>query len=121
MSRMRCGGTSRCFATFGQWAPESKGVVLKHDAIAKLRFAKDLRAEWPTAVLTAHARAPDGPWSIRAELWSPPNEEGTAFSWVSFLSPDAPVERLARQECFDVTLGETKVATCSLCLRTEND
>lgn len=83
-------------------------------AVAKLRFSKELREKWPTTVLTAEAQGEGGPWSMRAELWSPPDDDGNALAWLTFLSPDAPVELLESQPGFDVTLGRTKVATCRL-------
>lgn len=88
---------------------------MKHEAVARLRFSKELREKWPTTVLTAEAQSEGGPWSMRAELWSPPDDDGTALAWVTFLSPDAPVKLLESQPSFDVTLGRTIVATCSLC------
>lgn len=41
--------------------------------VAKLQFNLALRAKWPATVLTAEARAADGTWSMRAELWAPPD------------------------------------------------
>lgn len=89
---------------------------MNHEAVGRLQFSKDLRDKWPTTVLTAEARSAAGPWSMRAELWGPPDDDGNALAWVTFLSPDAPVKLLESQPSFDVTLGHTKVATCSLCL-----
>ena len=62
--------------------------------VAQLVFSPALRESWPSSVLTAeaHLKAAGvtevGPWSMRAELWQPPDADGRALAWVSFLSPE---------------------------------
>lgn len=80
--------------------------------LVKLQFSLALRAKWPAKVVTAEAHSETGAWSLRAELWTAPDEEGIAFAWVTFLSPDAPMLQPAGPSAFDVTLGRTTVATC---------
>ncbi len=86
--------------------------------VAELMFAPELREKWPSSVLTAeaHLKAPDGtddgPWSMRAELWQPPDRQGRAIAWVYFLSPEVPISRAALDRGFEVMLGRTRVAGC---------
>ena len=64
---------------------------MKQDLVAKICFSPELQDIWPKTILTAEAHLTDSnedaaPWSMRAELWNPPNEEGIAWAWISFLS-----------------------------------
>ena len=87
--------------------------------VATLTFSPNLRDKWPKSVLTAEARlnvdsdGSEGPWSLRAELWAPPDAEGRALAWVYFLSPEAPIHQPLVKE-FDLTLGSVRVAKCRI-------
>ena len=92
---------------------------MKQKLFAEIRFSPELKDIWPTAFLTAEAHLNDnnedvGPWSMRAELWDPPNENGMAWAWISFLSPKAPFEVLPPLKPFKLTLGSTVVARCTI-------
>jgi hypothetical protein len=86
--------------------------------VARLIFSPEHREHWPKSVLTAEAHLlpgeepNQGPWSIRADLWAPPDDHGCALAWVSFLVPDAPTSRADLREGIELTLGGSKVATC---------
>jgi len=88
--------------------------------VAQLVFSPALREGWPSSVFTAeaHLKAAGvtevGPWSMRAELWQPPDADGRALAWVSFLSPEAPVSKAELDRGFELTLGRTCVATCRI-------
>ena len=90
---------------------------MKQKLFAKIRFSPELQDFWPTAFLTAEAHLTDsnedvGPWSMRAQLWNPPNENGRAWAWISFLSPKAPFTELPPLKPFKLTLGSTVIAKC---------
>lgn len=86
--------------------------------VAELMFAPALREKWPSSVLTAEAHVTategtdGGPWSMRAELWQPPDAQGRAIAWVYFLSPDVPISTAELDRGFELTLGRTCVAIC---------
>lgn len=88
--------------------------------VAELVFAPALREKWPSSVLTAEAHlkgSPEtngGPWSMRAELWQPPDAQGRAIAWVYFLSPEMPISNAELNRGFELTLGRTCVATCRI-------
>ena len=92
---------------------------MKQKLVAEIRFSPELKDIWPTAFLTAEAHLTDsneevGPWSMRAELWTPPDENGIAWAWISFLSPKAPFAKLPPLKPFKLTLGSTVVARCTI-------
>ncbi len=92
---------------------------MKQEILAKICFSSELRDIWPTKFLSAEAHLNGSnedavPWSMRAELWSPPNEDGIAWAWISFLSPKAPFAELHFKP-FKLTLGSTVVARCTIC------
>ena len=87
--------------------------------VARLEFSPELRDRWPTKVLTAEAwfrrtadEASNGPWSLRAQLWAPPDERGRAYAWISVLSPETPFDDIEIRSPFSLTLGRTVVAQC---------
>jgi hypothetical protein len=86
--------------------------------VAELIFSPALREKWPSAAITAEAHlnaaegTEGGPWSMRAELWQPPDAQGRAIAWIYFLSPEAPVLKAELNREFELTLGRTRVATC---------
>lgn len=89
--------------------------------VAMLAFSPAVREKWPTSVLTAEAHLTSeeeedsaGPWSLRAELWAAPDATGRALAWVYFLSPNAPLGSEALRGGIELTLGQTKVATCRI-------
>lgn len=92
--------------------------------VAMLTFLPEQRANWPESVLTAEAHLePEheesaGPWSLRAELWAPPDSEGRALAWVYFLSPEAPTASRALRDGIELTLGGTTVAICHISVMT---
>lgn len=95
----------------------SGGQAMTRKLVAEIRFSQEVREFWPEKVLTAVAHLTDdnekaGPWSMRAELWSPPDRRGIALSWISFLSPDAPFTALPLNMPFELTLGRTTIARC---------
>lgn len=87
--------------------------------VGTITFSPELRDRWPTRVLTAEAHLGSeskddaGPWSLRAELWAPPDEQGKALAWVYFLSPEAPITQELAGD-IELTLGKTLVATCQV-------
>ncbi|MDE2799229.1 MAG: hypothetical protein OXI94_11250 [Gemmatimonadota bacterium] len=92
---------------------------MKQKLFAKIRFSSELQDFWPTLFLTAEAHLPNnnedaGPWSMRAELWNPPNKNGIAWAWISFLSPKAPFATLPPRKSFKLTRGRSLVASCQL-------
>ena len=92
---------------------------MKQKLVAKIRFSPELQDIWPKTILTAEAHLTDSnedavPWSMRAELWSPPNEDGIAWAWISFLSPKAPFAELPLRKSFKLTRGSSLVASCQL-------
>lgn len=76
----------------------------------------DLQDVWPEKTLTAEAHLGgnegEGPWSMRANFWSSPDENGRVFAWISFLSPEAPFAGYPLRESFCLTLGGRIVARC---------
>ena len=93
---------------------------MKQELVAKIRFSPELQDIWPKTVLTAEAHLNDSnkdavPWSMRAELWNSPNEDGIAWAWISFLSPKAPFAELPPLKPFKLTRGNTVVAHCTIC------
>lgn len=93
---------------------------MKQELLAKICFSPALRDIWPKTVLTAEAHLPNrnkdaGPWSVRAKLWTPPDENGVARAWIAFLSPKAPFTELPPLKPFKLTLGSTVVARCTIC------
>lgn len=62
--------------------------------------------------ITATEGTDGGPWSMRGELWQPPDAQGRAIAWVYFLSPDIPISTADLDRGFELTLGRTCVATC---------
>lgn len=93
---------------------------MKQKLVAKIRFSPELQDIWPKTILTAEAHLTDSnedavPWSMRAELWNPPNEEGIAWAWISFLSSKAPFAELSHLKPFKLTRGSTVVAHCTIC------
>jgi len=92
---------------------------MKQKLFAKIRFSPKLQDIWPTAFLTAEAHLNDnnedvGPWSMYADLLHPPNEDGIAWAWISFLSPKAPFAELPPRKSFKLTRGRSLVASCQL-------
>ena len=92
---------------------------MKQELVAKIRFSPELQDIWPKTVLTAEAHLNDSnedavPWSMRAELWNSPNEDGIAWAWISFLSPKAPFAELPPLKPFKLTRGSSLVASCQL-------
>ena len=92
---------------------------MTHRLVAEIRFSQELREIWPETVLTAVAHLTDdnepaGPWSMRAELWNPPDRRGIALAWISFLSPDAPFTALPLNMPFELTLGRMSIARCTI-------
>ena len=90
---------------------------MTHKLVGELRFSQEIEAIWPKNVLTAEAHLTDdnedaGPWSMRAELWNPPDSSGIALAWISFLSPDAPFTALPLNMPFELTLGSMSIARC---------
>jgi len=89
---------------------------MMHKLVGEIHFLPELQGAWPKEILTAEAHLSDedgtGPWSMRAELWSPPNESGKSLSWISFLSPEAPFAGYPLRESFNLTLGSKVVARC---------
>ena len=84
---------------------------------ACVRFLPDLRPEWPSTEIIAEVRHPtptSPPWSLRLQLWAPPNKDGIAMAWAFFLVPDAPIEALSTQSSFPVTLGGRQIGSCTL-------
>lgn len=93
---------------------------MKQELVAKIRFSPELQDIWPKTVLTAEAHLNDSnegavPWSMRAEFWNSPNEDGIAWAWISFLSPKAPFAELPPLKPFKLTRGSTVVAHCTIC------
>lgn len=93
---------------------------MKQELVAKIRFSPELQDIWPKTFLTAEAHLNDSnedavPWSMRAELLHPPNEDGIAWAWISFLSPKAPFAELPPLKPFKLTRGSTIVASCTIC------
>ena len=83
--------------------------------LVQLVFSPELRKEWPKKVLTAEAQLqPGGPWSIRAKLRAPPDQNGRAWALVEFLVPEAPTSDLILGSTFDMTLGSNNVASCTV-------
>ena len=91
---------------------------MKQKLVAEIRFSPELKDIWPTAFLTAEAHLDSnedvGPWSMRAELWNSPAENGIAWAWIAFLSPKAPFAALPPLKPFKLTLGSTVVARCTI-------
>lgn len=99
---------------------------MKQKLFAKIHFSPKLKDIWPTAFLTAEAHLTDsneevGPWSMRAELWTPPNEDGIAWAWTAFLSPKAPFAALPPLKPFKLTLGSTVVARCTIFVQPQSE
>ncbi len=99
---------------------------MKQRLFAKIRFSPELQDIWPTAFLTAEAHLTDsnedvGPWSMRAELWNPPNENGISWAWISFLSPKAPFTALPPLKPFKLTLGSKIVARCIIFVQPQSE
>ena len=99
---------------------------MKQKLFAKIRFSSGLKDIWPTAFLTAEAHLNDsnedvGPWSMRAELWNPPTENGIAWAWISFLSPKAPFAKLPPLKPFKLTLGSKTVARCIIFVQPQSE
>ena len=89
---------------------------MRHDIVSEIVFSVE-REKWPTKEFTAEAHLVDGSpevWSMRAELWTPPNENGKSFAWVSFLSPNAPYMDLPLCNSFDLSIGRAVIATARL-------
>ena len=91
---------------------------MTHRFIAEIRFSFGIQHAWPTKVFIAEAHLTSddksGPWSMRAELWNPPDENGIAQAWISFLSPKAPIAEISLDEPFKLTLGNKVIATCRM-------
>lgn len=99
---------------------------MKQDLVAKIRFSPELQDIWPKTILTAEAHLNDSnedavPWSMRAELWNPPNEDGIAWAWISFLSPKAPFAELPPLKPFKLTRGSTVVARCTIFVQPQRE
>ena len=98
---------------------------MKQKLFAKIRFSPELKDIWPTAFLTAEAHLDSnedvGPWSMRAELWNPPTENGIAWAWIAFLSPKAPFTALPPLKPFKLTLGSTVVARCTIFVQPQRE
>lgn len=62
--------------------------------LARVEFDESVRARWPSTATTiiVEARPESEPWSVRLELWSPPDESGLCVAWVSVLNEKAPIE-----------------------------
>ena len=89
---------------------------------ARITFLPEFSNIRPTSEFVAEVRYPDissPPWSVRFRLWSPPNENGFALAWASFLMPNAPAAELSRLSSFMLTLGGRPVATCALEVKPE--
>ena len=91
---------------------------MKTNFITRLRFNEELRQHWPSKLLVAEAWLPgaesEGPWSIRAELWSPPDEHGVALASVGFLNQSVVKEFYGIGQPFLLTQGGRPVAQCTL-------
>ena len=99
---------------------------MKQELVAKIRFSSKLQDIWPKTILTAEAHLNDSnedavPWSMRAELWNPPNEDGIAWAWISFLSPKAPFAELPPLKPFKLTRGSTVVARCTIFVQPQRE
>jgi hypothetical protein len=73
---------------------------MKRGPVARIRFQTPHGGR-PEKQYAALAKLPSDPseysfgqWTLCAELWGPPDEDGRAFAWVEFLSPDAPADAL---------------------------
>jgi hypothetical protein len=85
--------------------------------VAEISFSPSIREKWPTGTFIAEAHLlaeSPSPWSMRAELWGPPNEGGRAFAWISFLSANAPFTDIPLGDSFQLKLGRTVVGTARL-------
>ena len=84
--------------------------------VAEVSFSEDIRDRLPTHAFNAeaHLSAQDGPWSVRAELWSPPTEKGKSIVWLSFLSPNAPFAEVPLGSSFELRMGRTLIGQAAL-------
>jgi hypothetical protein len=84
--------------------------------VAELSLSQDTKAKWPTSSISAEAYLlnDEAPWSLRLDLWAPPDPSGKAFAWLSFLSPDAPYAELPLGSWFEVRMGRTALGLAVL-------
>ncbi len=99
---------------------------MKQKLFARIRFSPKRQDIWPKTVLRAEAHLTDSkedaaPWSMHAKLWSPPNEGGVAWAWISFLSPKAPFTTLPPLKPFKLTRGSTVVARCTIFVQPQSE
>jgi hypothetical protein len=90
---------------------------MKQKLVTEIAFSPDIRDKWPSLAFSAEAYLLEeghAPWSVRAELWAPPDATGKAFAWLSFLSESAPYAELPLGSSFELKMGRTALGQATL-------
>jgi len=90
---------------------------MKQKLVTEIAFSPDIRDKWPSSAFSAEAyllKEGPVPWSVRVELWAPPDATGKAFAWLSFLSKSAPYAELPLGSWFELRMGRTTLGQATL-------